>query len=453
MKTGRYTGECRICLLVMLFALCHASYGQGTIVKRDTAMMFHFKANSSQLFKVYRNNEKSLEKLYEVITNPVILSRLDSVVIEATSSPEGGKKLNQELAEQRGVSLKTYIRWKSNRIPEEKIIVKFSVTGWQTLKKDIAADKNFPFKELTLEAISADVPSLTIDWRLRQVGNGVVWKYLKDNYLWRYTSALSIVYYLNISDKPYGLDVDIARAIQDIEQAESRLAAERNDELPVKTDTVIETVTQEATETVQPESCTREPAFKPLFAVKTNLLFDAATILNVEMEVPIGRRWSIAGEWIFPWWKQDNGRANSKRNRLQLLSGTVEGRYWFGDRTKRPQLTGWFAGVYAGGGLYDIERKAKGYQGEFFIMGGLSGGFTHTINKKGNLRMEYALGIGYLQTDYRRYEAFYSENHACEIKKAHNWHPVHKENGRYTWIGPTKLKVSLVWMIGKGGVK
>ena len=92
-------------------------------------------------------------------------------------------------------------------------------------------------------------------------------------------------------------------------------------------------------------------------------------------------------------------------------------------------MTGWFAGRYVGGGLYDFEYKAKGYQGEFFIAGGLSGGYAHTINKSGTLRMEYSLGIGYMQTDYRKYEAFYSENHQCEITKQHNWHPVRQESG------------------------
>ena len=53
---------------------------------------------------------------------------------------------------------------------------------------------------------------------------------------------------------------------------------------------------------------------KPLFAAKTNLLFDAMTVLNVEVEVPIRKHWSIAGEWIFPWWLH-------YRNKLKKLVG------------------------------------------------------------------------------------------------------------------------------------
>ncbi len=183
-------------------------------------------------------------------------------------------------------------------------------------------------------------------------------------------------------------------------------------------------------------SCTKRA---PLFALKTNLLYDLVLVPNIKIEVPIGNNWSIAGDWMFPWWvTKDNGNA------LQILSGSIEGRYWFGPRENRPLLTGWFGGLYAGGGYYDLQRKNNGYQGEFYIAAGISAGYAHTINKSGNLRMEYTLGLGYLNTEYRYYEG-----------KENNEFLVWQYDGRYTWIGPTKLEVSLVWMLNtkkkKGG--
>ncbi len=60
--------------------------------------------------------------------------------------------------------------------------------------------------------------------------------------------------------------------------------------------------------------------------MKTNLLYDVLLAPSFEVEVPIGNRWNVAGEWIFPWWTtKDNCNA------LQILSGQVEGRYWFLD--------------------------------------------------------------------------------------------------------------------------
>ena len=41
-------------------------------------------------------------------------------------------------------------------------------------------------------------------------------------------------------------------------------------------------------------------------ALKTNLLFDAVTALNFEVEVPIGKRFSVMVEDVFPWWETGN---------------------------------------------------------------------------------------------------------------------------------------------------
>ena len=98
-----------------------------------------------------------------------------------------------------------------------------------------------------------------------------------------------------------------------------------------------------------------------------------------------------------------------------------------------------------GAGLFDLEWKRKGYQGEFFIAAGASAGYTHPISK--HLRMEYALGIGYMKIRYKSYEAEYGADN--------RWHAIKKESGRQTWFGPTRAKVSLVWVFDlqskKGG--
>lgn len=172
---------------------------------------------------------------------------------------------------------------------------------------------------------------------------------------------------------------------------------------------------------------------KPVLAFKTNMLYNAATALNIEIEVPLDKHYSLAGEWIFPWWvASDNGAA------LEVLSGNLELRYWLGTRKKAPTMTGVFYGIYAGGGLYDLQWQDNGYQGEFYIAAGFSLGFAHILNKSKNLRMEYSVGLGYLKTNYRYYEGMLD-----------NEYLVWKYDGEYEWIGPTKVKMSLVWMLHK----
>ena len=166
------------------------------------------------------------------------------------------------------------------------------------------------------------------------------------------------------------------------------------------------------------------------FALKTNLLYDVLLTPNVALEIPIGNHWSIQGEWIFPWWV-----SGDNSNALQLLAGDIEGRYWFGtkeNRSNRQLFTGHFIGLYASAGIYDFQND-WGYQGEFNKSIGISYGYGLRLSNSFNL--EFSIGVGYLSTDYSKY-------------KLKNNELIWQSDNSYTWIGPTKAKVSIVWLIG-----
>ena len=171
-------------------------------------------------------------------------------------------------------------------------------------------------------------------------------------------------------------------------------------------------------------------------AMKTNLLFDVATAVNFELEVPIADNWSLAAEYIFPWWL-----LKEKQYCLQLIAGNLEMRYWTGDRTNRPKMTGFFGGFFIGGGYYDLEFGDKGYQGEINIMTGLSGGYAHEISRDGKWRMEYSLGLGYMSTDYREYKP--------TIGFDNELHLIVQKSSRQAYYGPLRAKISLVRTINR----
>lgn len=179
-----------------------------------------------------------------------------------------------------------------------------------------------------------------------------------------------------------------------------------------------------------------EPSVPPLLALKTNLLLDAALTPNVEVEFPLrDNRWSVMAECWFPWYVwHHNSRA------YQLLYFGAEGRRWWGDRRQRGALEGHFTGFYVGGGKYDLEWDSEGYQGEFYLTAGLSYGYSMRLNRR--LRLEFSLGIGYFQTNYRHY-----------IGMENDTFLVWQNNGTYNWFGPTKAKISLAWLLPlkKGG--
>jgi hypothetical protein len=175
-----------------------------------------------------------------------------------------------------------------------------------------------------------------------------------------------------------------------------------------------------------------------MLAVKSNLLFDAVTALNVEVEVPIGNHWSVMVEDVFPWWETGNKYC------FQLWEMGVEGRYWFSDNTYYSQkLKGHFVGAYGMSGKYDFQNDKKlCTQGEFWSAG-LTYGYSRRISRLFNL--ELSASFGYLSTAYRRY--YPSDGY--DVLYADG------RKGRVGYWGPTKLKVSLVMPINftkkKGG--
>lgn len=162
---------------------------------------------------------------------------------------------------------------------------------------------------------------------------------------------------------------------------------------------------------------------------KNNLLYDIALAPNIEIEVPIGRQWSLNAEYKCPWWSD-----SSKEICYQLLSGGIESRFWLGNRTRRRQLTGHFIGLYAEGGIYDFQYKGDGYQGKYYGAAGFSYGYSIPVSR--HLAFEFSLGIGYLTTKYRKYTPY---------EESLVW----TSSGQYNFIGPTKAKISLVWLITK----
>ncbi|MFI3262158.1 MAG: DUF3575 domain-containing protein [Rikenellaceae bacterium] len=174
---------------------------------------------------------------------------------------------------------------------------------------------------------------------------------------------------------------------------------------------------------------------KQLFAVKTNLLYDVVSVLNIEIELPIKDKWSISGEYIFPWWQIEPSDFT-----MQIQAGQLGVNYWLGNRQDKEVLTGWHVGVFGGIGKYDIQLfDTDGEQGNFYSTG-VCAGYSHKISKL--FRLEYQLGIGAIFTKYKKYDKERDTKYGNIKVFRYPW-----ETKRRTWIGPTRARVSLVWLI------
>ncbi len=436
----------RLLHLLLSLLLATATFGQQRDSVEQVEILFDLDSHAiNSDDSNYRSNTWQLD---DVVTRIKTLQSDSAVTIEkieigSYASPDGSARYNLKLAKARGASLGDYITERVDIDPNIIEIVGLGV-DWQLLR-GMVANSSMQMREQILSIIDSDEQATNNlsgdekwlweqDSRNRQLislDSGRSYRYMVDNYFatLRY-AALATIYY-TVAIEPVALSRVAALEVRDnLSIANSSFGSAEQ---------VLSTTMSQISSGASLSTAQSIFDSKPLnIALKSNLLFDAVTLSNIGLEVPINNKWSVAAEWIFPWWTWDDGTATSARNRIQLLNGNIEAKYWFGDRSSRPQLTGWYAGVYAGGGIYDFERDAKGYQGEFFIAAGIGCGYAHTINKSGSLRMEYSAGIGYLKTDYRYYEAQYDIDNL--------WHPIRRQEGNYTWIGPTRARVSLVWL-------
>ena len=389
------------------------------------SLQIFFKTSRSDIDPSFSNNKENISRFFTSLDSIYGIPRvsIDSVVLVSSSaSPEGATRTNDTLSRRRAAAAEALFR--THCKTDATFRIRTIGEDWQTLSALLHAS-NLKGKETALKIIG-NTPRFIMN-RGRIVGGrkksmmdlqgGKVWREMNKHIFPLLRQATLTIYY-------------------------TRHAAEE------KTVTVVEEKVEEPdtlTHTVQPAvPVTATPAVpddagKPLFAVKTNLLADAATLVNIGIEVPIGERYSVAGMLYFPWW---SSKANDIT--IQMFGGTLEGRYWLGDRSRKETMTGFFAGIYGGAGYFDFQlgnlSNDEGVQGDFYVMGGLSVGYAHVIGKR--LRMEYSLGMGYLRSDYRKYKSAKGTKYGDIKAVEYPW-----EEKRISGFLPSKLEVSLVWLL------
>lgn len=166
-------------------------------------------------------------------------------------------------------------------------------------------------------------------------------------------------------------------------------------------------------------------------ALKTNLLHDASTTLNLGVEIRLGGRTSLDIPFSYNPWEFDQGK------RFKFSMAQPELRVWFCE-----SLNGAFLGVHAHGGEFNIAKAElpweiypqlgdANYQGSFYG-GGLSLGYQWMIGRRWGL--EFTLGGGYARVDYDKYTC--GDN--CGDKL---------ESGSHDYWGLTRAGLSLSLMI------
>ncbi len=341
----------------------------------------YFPQGDSSIRPSYMSNTATLDSLKSVISR--FSENLEGRVnIVAAASPEGDRKYNFWLAGRRAEKMETYLvnlcPQLAGRISSETIIA-----PWPKDEQDLVNLRYAKFVLVYNLPVATEEP-----------------------------------------EAPKAPELEIPEIAADDEIVIENAPATDNDEIRIAD-------IPEYAAPVEP-AVPAEPSRNMLFAAKTNLLFDAITALNVEFEVPIGRRFSVMVEDVFPWWEIGNKYC------LQHWEMGVEARFWFTPWETRSEekLRGFFAGIYGMSALFDLQWDTLlNFQGEYWSTG-FTGGWCTPIGRKKRMNLELSLGLGYAHVPYQHYLPTDSYDKLIRDKS---------RAGNLEYIfGPTKAKVSLV---------
>ncbi|MDE7386287.1 MAG: DUF3575 domain-containing protein [Muribaculaceae bacterium] len=384
-----------------------------------------------------------MESFIDKVRTALASDDLDHIDVCGFASPDGSLRTNNRLARKRAESIATYIIDRTG-VGRDQVNTRSGGVAWDELRYLVAARDDVPQRDLVLEILDDSTPVNGIDTRkhrLMALKGGRPYRWMLRNLFpkLRYTFALSIY---RKSDNGDADTVYVAEDAYADSQTDIIAAADTvdvsvpatddietvidTDEFVTPAEAVTDSTATVAETTTQPEALTTtitDPDVKPrhLLALKTNMLYYAILMPNLELEWLINDNWSVALEGNVAWW---GSYEKLKSYRVAIID--AEARYWI---KPREPWHGMYVGVIAGGGWYDLLNGGTGYYGDGG-MAGLSLGYMWPIRH--NLSLEAEVGAGYLYTRYKEYRPF-------------EGHHLYLRTKELNYFGPLKVKLSIVW--------
>ena len=367
----------------------------------------HYRVNETVVDEDYMGNKEQIHKIKHYLVNS---PRVDSITIYAWSSPDGLYNKNRSLSRKRASSAKRLLLQHSPdsaKLNSGKIKISPIAENWEGLTALVKEGYSRKDREKVLAILGDDTMGSDSKKReLMKLDKGRTWKYLADNYLPQLRAATWVCVWAEVIQ---GMP-EVAAVVQDsLEQPYIGLA-------PLPPYDYKPVLPQEESRTIA--------------AVKTNLLYDAVTAVNFAVEVPIGERWSIVAEDVFPWWSWG---PNRNKYAFQMVEIGIEPRYWFYKKEDADVLEGHFVGVYGMSAKYDFQwDRSLCYQGEYWSTGVTYG---YSLPVKEWLKLEFSASVGFMRSNYRHYQPSpeYENLYLDEYRV-----------GVLSYFGPTKVNVSMV---------
>ncbi len=376
--------------------------------------------------------------------------QLVQMIIRGAASPEGPTQVNEKLGTKRAEALYDYVKSRlSFPVRGDKFVFDVDIEDYSTLclLMKRANDPDYDFVKSLVERCQAEGQMAQAKQQLQTARKGQLWRRLLKEYFPDLRAArIVLVFRRYVPEEPVeepALEPVVEPVIPEPE--------------PLPIDTVI-TPVEVPVVVAEPEWLPR----REFLSLKTNLLFYGVympgydkwcPIPNVAVEYyPKKGHFTFGASFDFPWWQ--NYEAHKY---FQIRNYQVEARYYKrrGDLASNPPGQGpAFRGLYLQGyahmGLFGICFDAdRGWVGEGFGAG-VGAGYVMGLSRKGHWRLEFGLQVGFFRCKYDpyQYENPVDPNYRDGLyyyKWTQSPSLFKKRQYRYTWLGPTRVGVTLTY--------
>ena len=398
---------------------------QDTILEQSKdSLQIYFRQGKTLWAPEYMDNERRLREFvdrFRELRRSQVMSKISKIYIVSGASPEGSYALNRRLSDGRAERIRNVLKQYIS-LPDSVIVTDSRGVNWKDLYTKVKAS-NMQYRDEILDIIQNTPeldPSRGYNYELRKktlekLHGGAPYKYM-----YKEMFPELRIFYLQI-----GIDWErYEQAQREVAKEMGLLEKEESPEL-----VIYDTIRVPWPEPLQIE-LPKQP--KPWYmAVKTNMLYDALLTPNIGVEFYLGKNYTVSADWMYAWW-----RKHSIAWWHRTYGGDLEIRRYFGRVADEKPLQGWHVGLYGGIVTYDFDWGGRGYLGDRWSYGGgLSIGYSMPWKRR--LNLDFTLGLGYLGGEYKEY---------LPIDDCYVWQCTKQRN----YIGPTKIEVSLVWLIGRG---
>lgn len=433
----------RLCILISVLLFSCSVWTQERSFVSDVL----FSQGRGTIEVAFQNNRESLDSLntlLNAIKNDTTLL-LSSIEIQTFASPEGSIRANALLSQKRCNAMERYIRAIVD-IPDSLLKKNIKGVAWDRLRGMVAAS-DMPYRNMVLNCID-NYPELT--WkdgvvvngrnkRLMDLKGGVPYNYMTEHFFPALRGVIVITILHKTVATPVVEKIEQIKEKPAIKPQENTLSDEPVDEpqprkplLAVKTDSPA-AATLNQTDNL-PEQRGPIHCAEPIIGLKTDLILWSGVMPgfkmgtwtpNLSAEVYFARRWSVELSGAYANW----GALSGEKKLYAVMSINLEGRYWF---RKTSTYKGFYLGLYAQNGEYDVQQTQINQTGSFYG-GGLGVGYLLPLSKHWGVEAQIRGG-------YRS-----ASNDLYDIEDGHYYLNRNENVGKFV----PQLKLQVVYRFGK----